>query len=125
MSGHTLAYVDIVFDGPPSHKAGRFVEVENEHGASIKFGEWVRRDDGLWALRIPETAAELERAKSDIAELVEALAKARPALELLATEEARRNRLCAKRGIAAKTTASDRLQVADAALAKHARAETS
>lgn len=61
MSGHTPAFVDIVFDGPPSHKSGRFVEVENDRGASIKFGEWVHRDDGFWALRIPETAAELER----------------------------------------------------------------
>ncbi len=46
-------YIDIVFDGPPSHEAGRFVEVENEQGASINFGEWVHRSDGYWALRIP------------------------------------------------------------------------
>lgn len=45
-------YVDIVFDGPPSHESGRFVEVENSEGASIKFGEWVHREDGYWALRI-------------------------------------------------------------------------
>lgn len=45
-------WVDIVFDGPPSHIAGRFVEVENEKGASIRFGEWVERPDGFWALRI-------------------------------------------------------------------------
>ena len=46
-------YVDIVFSGPPSHEAGRFVEVENAKGESIKFGEWIERDDGYWVLRIP------------------------------------------------------------------------
>ena len=46
--------IDIVFDGPPGPEAGRFVEVENESGASIGFGEWVERDDGFWALRIPD-----------------------------------------------------------------------
>ncbi len=49
-------YVDIVFDGPPSHKSGRFVEVENDEGASISFGEWIHRKDGYWALRIPQLA---------------------------------------------------------------------
>jgi hypothetical protein len=29
-----------------------FVEVENEHGASITVGEWVNRDDGLKVLRM-------------------------------------------------------------------------
>lgn len=48
-----LTEVDIVFDGPPAHESGRFVEVErtsNGHGVSI--GRWHERDDGLWALRI-------------------------------------------------------------------------
>jgi len=44
-------YIDIVFDGPPNAIAGRFVEVENENGAGINFGEWVHREDGYWALR--------------------------------------------------------------------------
>lgn len=52
--------IDIVFDGPPGHTAGRFVEVENENGASIHFGEWVKRDDGYWVLRIPNSAALLK-----------------------------------------------------------------
>ena len=43
--------VDIVFDGPPGPEAGRFVEVENAQGQSIRFGEWVQRPDGYWALR--------------------------------------------------------------------------
>lgn len=46
-------YIDIVFDGPPSHESGRFVEVENEKEASIGIGEWIDRKNGLWALRIP------------------------------------------------------------------------
>ena len=53
----TLAHFDIVFDGPPSHLSGRFVEVENELGESIKLGEWVQRTDGLWALRIRRAAS--------------------------------------------------------------------
>lgn len=44
-------HIDIVFDGPPGHEAGRFVEVETDEGGSIRFGEWVKRDDGYWALR--------------------------------------------------------------------------
>lgn len=54
--------IDIVFDGPPGPIAGRFVEVENELGASINIGEWVERDDGYWVLRIPDTADALEQA---------------------------------------------------------------
>jgi hypothetical protein len=44
--------IDVVFDGPPNHEAGRFVEVEDAHGTSINAGEWVEREDGFWALRI-------------------------------------------------------------------------
>lgn len=45
-------FIDIVFDGPPSHKSGRFIEVENGKGESISVGEWLERGDGLWVLRI-------------------------------------------------------------------------
>ena len=45
-------YVDIVFDGPPSHESGRFVEVEDQLGRSIHFGRWVKREDGYWVLRL-------------------------------------------------------------------------
>ena len=45
--------IDIVFDGPPSHESGRFVEVENQDGHSISVGEWIERDDGYWVLRLP------------------------------------------------------------------------
>ena len=50
-------FVDIVFDGPPGQQAGRFVEVENSDGQSIKFGEWIQRKDGYWVLRFGEAAA--------------------------------------------------------------------
>ncbi len=45
-------YIDIVFDGPPGLEAGRFVEVENSEGRSIRLGSWVQRFDGFWVLRI-------------------------------------------------------------------------
>ena len=46
--------INIVFDGPPSHESGRFVEVETDDGPGISIGEWVDRGGGLWALRITE-----------------------------------------------------------------------
>jgi hypothetical protein len=45
-------YIDIVFDRPPSHESGRFLEVEDSKGASIRVGEWVQRPDSYWVLRI-------------------------------------------------------------------------
>lgn len=47
-----MSTIDIVFDGPPDHESGRFVEVEDQNRASIKMGEWVHRDDGYWVLRL-------------------------------------------------------------------------
>ena len=45
--------IDIVFDGPPEHVSGRFVEVEDsETRVGVKVGEWIHRDDGYWVLRI-------------------------------------------------------------------------
>ena len=44
--------INIIFDAPPSHESGRFVEVENDNGESIKIGEWIEQDGGFWALRI-------------------------------------------------------------------------
>lgn len=47
----------VVFDGPPSHESGRFVEVER-NGQSVSVGEWNEREDGLWELVLdPEYAA--------------------------------------------------------------------
>lgn len=52
---HAPGHVDIVFDGPPYHESGRFVEVEDEAQRSISIGEWVQRGD-YWVLRIPASA---------------------------------------------------------------------
>lgn len=47
------AFIDVVFDGPPSHESGRFVEVENEKGESVRCGQWIQENGtGLWRLRI-------------------------------------------------------------------------
>lgn len=46
--------IRIVFDGPPGPESGRFVEVENVEGHSIRVGEWQERPDGYWELRIPK-----------------------------------------------------------------------
>lgn len=48
-----MKHINIIFDGPPSHESGRFVEVEDDNGHSITIGEWIQRPDGYWALRIP------------------------------------------------------------------------
>jgi hypothetical protein len=48
-------HVDIVFDGPPGPEAGRFIEVEDANGNSIRFGEWIQRKDDVWVLRITRT----------------------------------------------------------------------
>jgi len=45
-------FLDIVFDGPPGHESGRFVEVEDPTGKSVCAGEWIDRGNGFWALRI-------------------------------------------------------------------------
>ncbi len=45
-------HVDIIFDAPPGPDGGKFVEVEDATGKSIRFGIWVKRDNGHWALRI-------------------------------------------------------------------------
>jgi hypothetical protein len=42
-SEDALDYIDVLFDGPPSHEGGRFVEVENPKGESIDAGEWSQR----------------------------------------------------------------------------------
>lgn len=40
----------VIFDGPPAHGSGRFVEVENAAGYGRSVGGWKRRHDGLWSL---------------------------------------------------------------------------
>lgn len=46
-------YIDVVFDAPPPD--ARFVEVENPRRKSIRFGQWIHREDGFWVLRIKES----------------------------------------------------------------------
>lgn len=48
-------YIDIVFDGLPSHESRRFIEVEDNSGKSVVVGEWIDRGNGLWALRIRDS----------------------------------------------------------------------
>ena len=45
--------INIIFDGPPGHDSGRFVEVETDDGKSINAGEWIQ-DGNYWKLRITE-----------------------------------------------------------------------
>ena len=51
-----MEHIDIVFDGPPAPESGRLVGVENSAGRSISFGEWVKRSDGYWVLRLTTRA---------------------------------------------------------------------
>lgn len=44
----------VVFDGPPSHESGRFVECEDARGRGVNAGEWRQRSDGLWELVVTE-----------------------------------------------------------------------
>ncbi len=46
-----LELVDIVFDGPPGPVCGRFVEVEDQSGKSIRVGEWIHKGD-YWVLQL-------------------------------------------------------------------------
>ena len=41
-----------VCDAAPGPEGGRFVEVEDASGNSIRAGEWRQRGDGLWELRV-------------------------------------------------------------------------
>ena len=47
--------IHIVFDAPPGPEGAQFVEVEDATGASIRFGEWRERPDGLWSLSFPSS----------------------------------------------------------------------
>ncbi len=52
-----MSKLAIVFDGPPSHESGRFVEVEL-NGQGISFGEWEQNGD-FWELVLGEPHAVL------------------------------------------------------------------
>lgn len=55
----------MVFDGPPGHECGRFVEVEDQHGHNIAPGEWIEpaAGDKFWRLRI--AADRLDRKRTE------------------------------------------------------------
>jgi hypothetical protein len=64
-------FVDIVFDGPPGPVSGRFIEVEDAKGRSVRFGEWIERGEGQWVtadfekmrvIDVDEVDAALQRA---------------------------------------------------------------
>lgn len=55
-------YIDIVFAGEQDSPDCTFVEVEDERGFSVRVGEWVRRPDGYYALRIGPEAFEVDGA---------------------------------------------------------------
>lgn len=52
--------VDVVFDGPPGSVGPRFVEVETIAGKGIDAGEWLKREDGRWVLRMRRPASPVE-----------------------------------------------------------------
>ena len=49
-----MSEIYIIFDGPPSHESGRFVEVEDGNGNGLGTeqtgADWSQRKDGLWQL---------------------------------------------------------------------------
>jgi hypothetical protein len=64
--GPKQPFIDIVFDGPPGPESGRFVEVENADGASIRLGEWVHREDGYWVIRfVPDELSAQDASPKD------------------------------------------------------------
>lgn len=60
MSDKRSKKIRIVLDGPPSHKSGRFVEVENEHGEGMSLGEW-KQEGEFWYLEFPNPDQLAER----------------------------------------------------------------
>jgi hypothetical protein len=51
---HTTSdYVDIVFDRGPGPWPQRLIEIEDDQGRSVSYGEWMKRTDGAAVLRVP------------------------------------------------------------------------
>lgn len=46
--------INVIFDGPPGDRGGRFVDIEDENGKSIRVGKWLPVDQSalFWKLRI-------------------------------------------------------------------------
>ena len=99
--------VNIVFDGPPGNEAGRFVEVENENGHSISFGEWIEYQQGYWALTFENPIDRLNALEAENAELREA------------AESYRALNVCYRVGTKPSENLFALLKKADVILAKH------
>jgi hypothetical protein len=52
----TVWPLHIIFDGPPGHESGRFVEVNDATGKSVNAGEWVENGP-FWELIIQAPGA--------------------------------------------------------------------
>ena len=49
--GVRLIELDVMFDGPPSHEAGRFIDCHNaQTGEGVHWGEWLDNGDRSWSL---------------------------------------------------------------------------
>jgi len=46
-----MGYIQIIFDGPPGPRSGRFIEVHDANDNSVALGECIDRGDGTWALQ--------------------------------------------------------------------------
>ena len=62
MNNYVYPNIHVVFDGPPSHESGRFVEVELDNGHSVCRGEWIERSPNekgviYWDLVMPDYVA--------------------------------------------------------------------
>ena len=71
----------ILFDGPPSHESGRFVEVEDEHGRSFGAGEWTEQGE-FWVLTLTSPRVQAD----DLRDLLHTLAVLREENALLQAE---------------------------------------
>lgn len=65
----------VIFDGPPEHESGRFVEVEDENGQGVSAGKWEERGDGFWTLGpfLQPPAEVAEQPATDLGTMVEAI----------------------------------------------------
>jgi hypothetical protein len=46
-------FVNICFDRGPGPWPQQLIDVEDDQGRSVNYGDWLEREDGTWALRVP------------------------------------------------------------------------
>ena len=61
--------INIIFNGPPGPMPIRFIEIEDADGNSINVGEWARREDDYWSLRIPHPSVKITKLEAEIERL--------------------------------------------------------